>query len=68
MTPAELQSFERLQADRLFAIARQMTAFGLPGEDPDDPRIKDLMDEAAAASKTVEEMIIWIAERRTVRR
>lgn len=41
-----------------------MTALGLEGEDPDDPRVARLMDEAAAATDTVDEMVAWIAKRR----
>lgn len=55
---------EKAKAERLFAIARQMTALGLPGEDPDDPRVAALLEEAADASKTVDEMAAWIAKRR----
>lgn len=58
------QSSEKAQADRLFTIARTMTVLGLEGEDPDDPRVARLMDEAASATDTVDEMVAWIAKRR----
>lgn len=58
------QSTDKAQAERLFTIARTMTALGLEGEDPDDPRVARMMDEAAAATDTVDEMVAWIAKRR----
>ncbi|GEM_PF-3585269 len=58
------QSTGKAQAERLFTIARTMTALGLEGEDPDDSRVARLMDEAAAATDSVDEMVAWIAKRR----
>lgn len=41
-----------------------MTALGLEGEDPNDPRVARMMDDAAAATDTVDEMMAWISKRR----
>lgn len=61
------ETSEEARFERLCILARQMTALGLEGEDPRDPRVAALLEEAAAACKSVEEIAEWIADRRTVR-
>lgn len=55
---------EEAKLERLSILARQMTALGLEGEDPRDHRVAALLEEAASASETVEDMSKWIAARR----
>lgn len=62
------ETSEEAKFERLCILARQMTALGLEGEDPRDQRVASLLEEAAAACETVEEIADWITRRRSVRR
>lgn len=63
-TPDEIAAFESFRAQQLFCIARQMSDLGLAGEDPDDPRIRLLLETGAAATETYADLVAWIAKRR----
>lgn len=58
---ATIMAFEHYRAEQLAMQARQMTELGLPGEDPDSPRIRDLLERGTAATKTFGELVEWIA-------
>lgn len=62
MTPED-RAYEDRRREELFAIARQMTALGLPGADPDDPYIALLLKTGLEATETHEELVAWIANR-----
>ncbi len=64
LTADEIAAFESFRAQQLFCIARQMSDLGLTGEDPDDPRIRLLLETGAAATETYADLVAWIAERR----
>lgn len=63
----DVQALERALADRLFEIARSMTAIGLEGEDPNDPAIASLIEEAFANATTTDEVRAYIRERRNIK-
>ncbi|MGQ2972048.1 MAG: hypothetical protein ACT6QM_05935 [Brevundimonas mediterranea] len=42
--------YERARAEELFRTARAMTALGLPGEDPDDPKVANFLNYAINAT------------------
>lgn len=58
------EASETAKAERLLAIARKMIELGLEGEDPRDHRVAGLLEEAASASETAEDMSKWIRTRR----
>ncbi|MEG1451763.1 hypothetical protein [Brevundimonas sp.] len=60
----DVQALERALAERLFEIARSMTAIGLEGEDPNDPHIAALIEEAFENARTTDEVKAFIAKRR----
>lgn len=60
----DVMALERVLAERLFEIARSMTAIGLEGEDPDDPAIAGLITDALETCDTVEEVRQFIRARR----
>lgn len=64
LTANEIATFESYRAQQLFCIARQMSDLGLPGEDPDDPRIRLLLETGAAATETYADLVAWIAARK----
>lgn len=61
----DVQALERALAERLFEIARSMTAIGLEGEDPRDPHVASLIEEAFAHCSTTDEVKTFIAKRRS---
>ena len=64
LTADEIALFDSYRAQQLFCIARQRSDLGLPGEDPDDPRIRLLLEAGAAKTETYDELVAWIAERK----
>lgn len=60
-TREEIIAYERMRADQLFAIARQMTELGLPGQDPDDERVSLFLERAAQETEDYDELVGWIA-------
>ena len=59
-TQDEILAYERMRADELFAIARQMTQLGLPGLDPDDERVSEFLERGARETDEVDDLIVWI--------
>lgn len=64
LNDADVATLERALAERLFEIARSMTAIGLEGEDPNDPHVASLIEEAFANATTTDEVRAFIAKRR----
>lgn len=61
LTREEIEAFEAIRREELFGIARTMTDLGLPGEDPDDPRIAALLARGFEATSTHDDLKAWIA-------
>ena len=64
MTPEIIAHFERLRFEQLYRISKEMTALGLEGHDPDDPRIALLLKTGLEATTTHEELVEWIRPRK----
>lgn len=54
LSDSDVIALEQMLAERLFEIARSMTAIGLEGEDPNDPHVASLIEEAFRQADDVE--------------
>lgn len=60
-TRDEILAYERMRAEQLFAIARQMTELGLSGHDPEDERVEAFLEKGAKETETYDDLVGWIA-------
>lgn len=56
----DYMAFERHRRDQLFAVARIMTDLGMPGEDPEDPKVRNFLDHALTVTTTDDELRAYI--------